>query len=57
VAFSKQANGLLIKAKRVIDSGDVLTPAEAKKGTARSSAGPAEKDETLGSDQTRTLGL
>ena len=31
VAFSKQANGVLIRPKRVVDPGDVLTPAEAKK--------------------------
>ena len=31
VAFSKQANGVLIKPKRAVDPGDVLTPAEAKK--------------------------
>ena len=31
VAFSKQANGVLIKPKRVVDPDDVLTPAEAKK--------------------------
>jgi AbrB family looped-hinge helix DNA binding protein len=31
VAFSKQANGVLIKPKRLVDPGDVLTPAEAKK--------------------------
>jgi hypothetical protein len=31
VASSKQADGLLIKPKRVVDSGDVLTPAEGKK--------------------------
>jgi AbrB family looped-hinge helix DNA binding protein len=30
VAFSKQANGVLIKPKRVVDPDDVLTPAEAK---------------------------
>jgi len=31
VAFTKQANGVLIKPKRVVDPDDVLTPAEAKK--------------------------
>jgi AbrB family looped-hinge helix DNA binding protein len=31
VAFSEQANGVLIKPKRVVDPEDVLTPAEAKK--------------------------
>jgi len=31
VAFSKQANGVLIKPKHVVDPGDVLTPSEAKK--------------------------
>ena len=31
VAFSKHANGVLIKPKRAADPGDVLTPAEAKK--------------------------
>ena len=31
VAFSEQANGVLIKPKRVVDPDDVLTPAEAKK--------------------------
>ena len=31
VAFSKQANGVLIKPKRVVDPDDMLTPAEAKK--------------------------
>ena len=31
VAFSKQANGVLIKPKRLVDPDDVLTPAEAKK--------------------------
>ena len=31
VAFSKQANGVLIKPKRMVDPDDVLTPAEAKK--------------------------
>ena len=31
MASSKQADGLLIKPKRVVDSGDVLTPAEGKK--------------------------
>ena len=31
VAFSKQAKGVLIKPKRVVDPDDVLTPAEAKK--------------------------
>ncbi len=31
VAFSKLANGVLIKPKRVVDPDDVLTTAEAKK--------------------------
>jgi len=31
VAFSTQANGVLIKPKRVVDPEDVLTPAEAKR--------------------------
>ena len=31
VAFSKQANGVLIKPKRVVDPDDTLTPAQAKK--------------------------
>lgn len=31
VAFKKQANGVLIKPKRLVDPDDVLTPAEAKK--------------------------
>lgn len=31
VAFSKQANGVLIKPKRVVAPDDVLTPSEAKK--------------------------
>ena len=31
VAFSQQANGVLIKPKRLVDPDDVLTPAEAKK--------------------------
>jgi AbrB family looped-hinge helix DNA binding protein len=35
VAFSKQANGVLIKPKRVVDPDDVLTPAE-EKGLRRS---------------------
>jgi bifunctional DNA-binding transcriptional regulator/antitoxin component of YhaV-PrlF toxin-antitoxin module len=30
VAFQKQSNGVLIKAKRIVDSDDTLTPAEAK---------------------------
>jgi len=30
VAFSKQANGVLIKPQRMVDPDDVLTPAEAK---------------------------
>ena len=30
MAFSEQKNGVLIKPKRRIDSGDTLTPAEAK---------------------------
>jgi bifunctional DNA-binding transcriptional regulator/antitoxin component of YhaV-PrlF toxin-antitoxin module len=31
VAFSKHANGVLIKPKRLVDPDDVLTPAEATK--------------------------
>lgn len=31
VAFSKQADGVLIKPRRRVDPDDVLTPAEAKK--------------------------
>ncbi len=31
VAFSQQANGVLIKPKRLVDPDDVLTPSEAKK--------------------------
>jgi antitoxin component of MazEF toxin-antitoxin module len=31
VAFSEQANGVLIKPRRLVDPDDVLTPAEAKK--------------------------
>jgi bifunctional DNA-binding transcriptional regulator/antitoxin component of YhaV-PrlF toxin-antitoxin module len=31
VAFSRQANGVLIRPKRVVDADDVLTPAEAKR--------------------------
>jgi hypothetical protein len=31
VAFSKQANGVFMKAKRLVDYDDVLTAAEAKK--------------------------
>jgi len=31
VAFSKQANGVLIKPRRLVDPDDVPTPAEAKK--------------------------
>jgi flagella basal body P-ring formation protein FlgA len=31
VAFSRQANGVLVKPKRLVDPGDVLTLAEAKK--------------------------
>jgi bifunctional DNA-binding transcriptional regulator/antitoxin component of YhaV-PrlF toxin-antitoxin module len=30
VAFSKQANGVLIKPKRLVDSDDILSPADAK---------------------------
>ena len=30
VAFSRQANGVLVKPKRLVDPDDVLTPAEAK---------------------------
>jgi bifunctional DNA-binding transcriptional regulator/antitoxin component of YhaV-PrlF toxin-antitoxin module len=30
VAFQKRANGVLIKAKRIVDADDTLTPAEAK---------------------------
>ena len=31
VAFSRQANGVLVKPKRLVDPDDVLTSAEAKK--------------------------
>ena len=31
VAFSRQANGVLVKPKRLVDPDEVLTPAEAKK--------------------------
>ena len=31
VAFSRQANGVLVKPKRLVDPDDALTPAEAKK--------------------------
>ncbi|MGD0008381.1 MAG: AbrB/MazE/SpoVT family DNA-binding domain-containing protein [Terriglobia bacterium] len=31
VTFSRQANGVLVKPKRLVDPDDVLTPAEAKK--------------------------
>jgi len=31
VAFSRQANGVLIRPKRLVDPDDVLTPGEAKK--------------------------
>jgi AbrB family looped-hinge helix DNA binding protein len=31
VAFSRQANGVLVKPRRLVDPDDVLTPAEAKK--------------------------
>lgn len=31
VAFSRHANGVLVKPKRLVDPDDVLTPAEAKK--------------------------
>jgi AbrB family looped-hinge helix DNA binding protein len=30
VAFSEQKNGVLIKPKRAVDAGDILTPQEAK---------------------------
>ena len=30
VAFAEQKNGVLIKAKRLVDPGDTLTPAEAE---------------------------
>jgi AbrB family looped-hinge helix DNA binding protein len=30
VAFSKQANGVLIKPKRLVDPDDILSPADAK---------------------------
>ena len=30
VAFTEQKNGVLIKAKRTVDTDDTLTPAEAK---------------------------
>jgi AbrB family looped-hinge helix DNA binding protein len=31
VAFSQQANGVLVRPKRLVDPDDVLTPEEAKK--------------------------
>jgi bifunctional DNA-binding transcriptional regulator/antitoxin component of YhaV-PrlF toxin-antitoxin module len=31
VAFTQKGNGVLVKPKRLVDPGDVLTPAEAKK--------------------------
>jgi len=31
VAFSRQANGVLVKPKRLVDPDDMLAPAEAKK--------------------------
>ena len=31
VAFTRKDNGVLVKPKRLVDAGDVLTPAEAKK--------------------------
>ena len=31
MAFSKHANGVLIKPRRLVDPDDVLTPAEARK--------------------------
>jgi len=31
VAFSQQANGILLKPKRMVDVDDAITPAEAKK--------------------------
>jgi bifunctional DNA-binding transcriptional regulator/antitoxin component of YhaV-PrlF toxin-antitoxin module len=31
VAFTRQANGVLVKPKRLVDPDDVLTPAEARK--------------------------
>ena len=45
VAFSKQANGVLIKPKRVVDPDDVLTPTEAKK--LRQSLKQARQGKTL----------
>jgi AbrB family looped-hinge helix DNA binding protein len=56
VAFSKQANGVLIKPKRVVDPGDVLTPAEAKK--LRRSLKQARQGKTLPWSQVKhDLGL
>ena len=56
VAFSKQANGVLIKPKRVVDPDDVLTPAEAKK--LRRSLKQARQGKTLPWSQVKhDLGL
>jgi len=56
VAFSKQANGVLIKPKRVVDLDNVLTPAEAKK--LRRSLKQARQGKTLPWSQVKhDLGL
>jgi AbrB family looped-hinge helix DNA binding protein len=56
VAFSKQANGVLIKPKRLVDPDDVLTPVEAKK--LRRSLKQARQGKTLHWSQVKhDLGL
>ena len=56
VAFSKEANGVLIKPKRVVDLDNVLTPAEAKK--LRRSLKQARQGKTLPWSQVKhDLGL
>ncbi len=56
VAFSKRANGVLIKPKRVVDPDDVLTPADAKK--LRRSLKQARQGKTLPWSQVKhDLGL
>jgi hypothetical protein len=56
VAFSKQANGVLIKPKRLADPDNVLTPAEAKK--LRRSLKQARQGKTMPWSQVRhDLGL
>lgn len=52
VAFSKQANGVLIKPKRVVDPDDVLPPAEAQKVRHALRQVRQGKDETPVPDQT-----